>query len=397
MTTWNYIQKVGFVYLIPFLFYLLDPFGKGYLFGYILLLALLLNSKKLIPLLDRDFVFLSLFSGIYAIFYAHYGQSGIQLIFIYAFFPGFFYLFGKYLVLPSLSTSQLVFLFFIIGFVFSFSALISVLINLKEGGFVQVGREIRMLGTGKPMKATLMAGYLTFNMCLPIIYLIKQRKIPLVLQLTAAVIFIATLLSVFRLGSRTQLVITILTIVISLLFVIPRQTIKANTRLFSFLILIVGFVLKFVPLNLNADYFSVLGSRLLESNNTGSAGGRTELWIQALQNLFTHPLGWQGSHVRFAHNLWLDVARYAGLIPFFLLLIFTVRSLRNTYKAVRKAQGELLLNTTMLIFTLASMLIFFVEPIMEGLFYLFTVYCVFQGMINAYLGNPISHQQNLTP
>jgi O-antigen ligase len=301
------------------------------------------------------------------------------------FFPGFFYLFGKYLAVPNLSTSKLVLLFFGIGFVFSFSALISVLLDLRTGGFVQLSREIPMVWNGEPKKATLMSSYLTFNMCLPIIYLIKQRKIPLVLQVLAGGVFIASLLSVFRLGSRTQLVIAVLAIIISLFFVLPRQTVKANTRLFFFLLLVGAFILKFVPLNLNADYFSVLGSRLQESNNTGSAGGRTTLWAQALENLFVYPLGWQGQNVRYVHNLWLDVARYAGLIPFILLLIFTLRSLRNTYKAVRNNKSVLLLNTTMIIFTMASLLIFFVEPIMEGLFFLFTVYCLFQGIINGYL------------
>jgi len=381
----KYLRQIGFIYLIPFAFYLIDPFGKGFLFGYVLILVLLLNGKRLVPYLDSDFVFLSLFAISYALFYALDRSSGVQLIFIYAFFPGFFYLFGKYLAVPNLSTSKLVLLFFGIGFVFSFSALISVLLDLRTGGFVQLSREIPMVWNGEPKKATLMSAYLTFNMCLPIIYLIKQRKIPLVLQVLAGGVFVASLLSVFRLGSRTQLVITVLAIIISFLFVVPRQTIKANTKLFFFMILVVAFVLKFVPLNLDADYFSVLGSRLQESKNTSSAGGRTELWLQALENLFSHPLGWRGSHVRFAHNLWLDVARFAGVIPFFLLLIFTGRSLRNTYKAIRKDPEKLFLNTTMLIFTLAAMLVFFVEPVMEGLFYLFTVYCLYQGIINQYL------------
>ncbi|WP_156950114.1 O-antigen ligase family protein [Maribacter antarcticus] len=385
MKMWNYLQKIGLIYIIPFVLYLINPYSMGFLFGYLLILSLLLNGKKLIHYLDRDFVFLSLFAITYALFYAMNQKSGIQLIFIYALFPGFFYLFGKYLVIDGMTTGHLVFLFFTIGFLFSLSPLISVVINLREGGFVQLNREVPLFWDGKETKATLMSAYLTFNMCLPIIYLIKERKIPWLMQSIVGVIFIISLLSVFRLGSRTQLVICFLSIVLSLLFIIPKQTVKANTKLFLFLLFITALILKFVPLNLNADYFSVLGSRLQESGNISSAGGRSALWLQGLENLFTHPLGWQGPNVRYAHNLWLDVARYAGIIPFGLLLIFTLGSLRNTLKAVRKAPKELLLNTTMLIFTMASMLIFFVEPVMEGLFFLFTVYCLFQGIINNYL------------
>ena len=341
-------------------------------------------------MLDWDFVFLSFFSISYALFYAVELKSGVQFIFIYALFPGFFYLLGKYLMVDGIRPRQIVVLLFSLGFIFSLSSLISVLINLREGGFAQLSREIPNFWNGKATKATLMAAYLTFNMTLPIIFLIRKPKTPILLQLIGGVIFIASLLSVFRLGSRTQLVICVLAIVLSLLFVIPRQSFKTNVQLFFFILLLSAIVLKFVPLNLDADYFSVLGSRLQNSDNTGSAGGRTSLWMNAIENLFVHPFGWQGPNVRYAHNLWLDVARYAGLVPFFLLIVFTLRSLKNTVEAVRKAPKELLLNNTIIVFTLSCMLIFFVEPIMEGLFFLFTVYCLFQGIINAYLKQPIS-------
>lgn len=388
MSITSYIKEIGIIYVIAFIFYLIDPYGKGFQFGYFLILIMILNGKKLIKYIDRDFIFLTLFALTYALFYSVYQESGIQYILIYSFFPSFFYIFGKFLVLKGLPTKHLVLLFFIIGFLFSCSSLISIIINIKDNGFAQMNREIPLFWNGKEMKATLMAAYLTFNMCLPIIYLNKQVRIGLFYKIIAAIIFIATLLSVFRLGSRTQLLICILSILTSLFFVIPKQTFKSNVKLLIFLFLIVALVLKFVPLNLNADYFSVLGSRLQDSGNTSSAGGRTELWYKAIENLLVHPLGWQGTNVRFAHNLWLDVARYAGLIPFILLIIFTSRSLKNTFYALRKKPNELLFNTVILIFTLSSMLIFFVEPIMEGLVFLFILFCLFQGMINQYLNEP---------
>jgi len=381
----TYVKQVGFAYIIAFIFYLIDPYSKGYLFGYILILALILNGKRLIRYLDRDFVFISFFSVSYALFYAFYLESGVQFIFIYALFPSFFYLLGKKLILPNMKSNQLVLIFFTIGFLFSFSALTSILMNLMEGGFAQLSRDIPLFWNGEEKKATLMAAYLTFNMCIPIIFLVKQKGVHLFLKLLAGIIFIASLLSVFRLGSRTLLLICIFAIILSLIYIVPKQNIKENTRLIFFLGLFIILIPQFIPLNLNADYLSVLGSRLQESNNTSSAGGRTTLWLQSLENLFKYPFGWQGEGVRYSHNLWLDVARYAGLIPFSLLLIFTIRSLRNTYKAARKNRSSLLLNTTMVIFSLSSILIFFVEPIMEGLFFLFTIFCIFQGMINAYL------------
>ena len=384
----TFIRQIGLVYIIPFIIYLINPFNKGFLFGYLLTLALILKGKKLIPYLDRDFIFLSLFAITYALFYAVYQESGIQFIFIYALFPSFFYLFGKYLVLPKMRPNHLVLLFFSIGILFSFSQLLSVILNLRQGGFSQIDRGIPYFWNGKISSATQVAAYFTFNMCLPIIFLVKRQGVPLLLNFLTGTFFIASLLSVFRVGSRTLLLICILAILASLLYVVPRQSRKVNLRLFLFLGLFLIILPQFINLNLNADYLSVLGTRLQESNNTSSAGGRTSLWLQSLENIFKYPMGWQGPGVRYSHNLWLDVARYAGLIPFFLLLMFTFRSIRNTYKAVRKTPQSLLLNTTIITFSLSSILVFFVEPIMEGLFFLFTVFCVFQGMINAYLKMP---------
>ncbi len=68
----NYTKLVGFTYIIPFVIYLIDPYSKGYLFGYILTLAMIYNSKKLITYIDRDFVFLNLFAISYSSLYMFY-------------------------------------------------------------------------------------------------------------------------------------------------------------------------------------------------------------------------------------------------------------------------------------------------------------------------------------
>ncbi|WP_437371995.1 O-antigen ligase family protein [Maribacter litoralis] len=199
--------------------------------------------------------------------------------------------------------------------------MISIIINLREGGFSQFTREIPLFWSGQGKKATLMAAYLTFNMCIPVIFPVKNKSISIYLKLLAGIIFIASLLSVFRLGSRTLLLICILAIIISLIYILPRQNIKENSKLFFALALFIIILPQFVPINLDAEYLSVLGSRLQESNNTSSAGGRTSLWLQSLEKLFEYPFGWQGVGIRYSHNLWLDVARYSGLIPFILLII----------------------------------------------------------------------------
>ena len=235
------------------------------------------------------------------------------------------------------------------------------------------------------MKATAMGAYLTYNMTIPGLLLNYQQKLGKVFILSAITLFILTLLSVFRLGSRTQLLISVISILISLFFIIPNQPIRKNFKLIGTLIFLISGFLIFFPIDLDADYFSVLGSRLQESQNASSAGGRTDRWIKSLQHIISDPLGWEIEAFGFSHNMWLDVARYTGVISFILLIVLTIRFYGKIYKAIRLKKDALLINSQILLYSIASFLIFFVEPIMEGLFFLFVSFCMFQGMINAYI------------
>jgi hypothetical protein len=104
-----------------------------------------------------------------------------------------------------------------------------------------------------------------------------------------------------------------------------------------------------------------------------------------MENIFSKPFGWELEEFGFSHNLWLDVARFGGIIPFSLLLILTYRSVRIFIRTIKANNQSLLLNTVLICYLLALFLIFMVEPIMEGLFFLFSIYCLFTGMSKKHL------------
>lgn len=387
----KFIKAHGIVFTVLLAFFLINPYYLGFLGGYALIAMLLLNTSELKRLIDYDFFLLLLYSFSFAVVYSLTAPAGVQFIFIYLLFPAFFYLIGKKIFYKTDSFLEIFYTFFIISFLFSFSALTSVSINLIEGGFAQVDRTIPMFWNGKGVRATVMGAFLTYNMTIPGLLLNYQQKIGKFFMLFAGAVFFTTLLSVFRLGNRTQLVITSASILISLFFILTNQTTRNNFKLIATLtILIVGFLI-FFPINLDADYFSVLGSRLQDSKNAGSAGGRTELWIQSIEHIFTDPLGWEISSFGYSHNMWLDVARYTGVIPSILLVIISIRFYFKTFIAVRLKKSALIINSQIVIYSISSFLIFFVEPIMEGFFFLFVSFCMFQGIIHAYI------EENLTP
>ena len=380
----QYAKSVGWLVILPFFFFLLDPFEIGYIGGYFLFVVIFTRKIILQGELDFDFFILTLFSIIYGLFYTFQPDYSTQQVLFYLLFPQTFFLLGKYFVMKTRKISQLYILFFTVGLVFSLTPLISVGLNLIEGGFVQVKRTLPVFWSGKLRTATLMAAYMSFNMCIPTLLLVRQRKFNLFYRIAAGAIFVGSLLVVFRLGSRTQVVICIMSILIGLFYIVPKQGIKKNIQLFMGMGIVALLIYLYIPISLDAEYFSVLGNRLQEKGgNTESAGGRTALWEMGLNNLFKYPFGWTGT--RYAHNLWLDVAQVNGLMPFFALVIFTIRNIINTKKAVLRGKENLPFKSMILVYTLAANLLFFVEPVIQGVFYLFVVYCFYQGAISKFV------------
>ena len=383
----KYATNIGWVVMGLFLFFLLDIGNYGYIGGYLLFVIIYAKKEFILGNLDIDFLLIVIFSVIYSLFSILSPPFYIQNVLFFGLFPPLFYLLGKYFVQKTPSLKLLYQALLLVGFLYSFSALVSVLLNLLQGGFIQFDRSIAMFWGGNTRTATLMAAYLTFNMCIPAIVLTSKDRLTQVQKIVCLVIFVLSLLCVFRLGSRTQLVIFLITLLTSILFVVPKQSIGQNVRLAVTLMLTVGLIYLYVPLDLDSEYLSVLGDRL-QGNYAGSidsAGGRTEKWAKSLNNLFNKPLGWDVEEFGHSHNLWLDVARINGLLPLLFLLIFTFRTWANTKKAIDLNKGEISFNTLILSFTLAANLLFFVEPVTEGLFSIFLIYCFFQGAIKKYL------------
>ena len=134
--------------------------------------------------------------------------------------------------------------------------------------------------------------------------------------------------------------------------------------------------------NENADVIKFYADRLNDDEMAvGKAGGRTERWIGGLESIITDPFGWEFSRFGYAHNLWLDVARVAGVIPLTILLFFTVSSIKIWIKSLRILRNDLFLRSYVFIYFISIILLFNVEPIMEGMYLLFLLFCMFIGFL----------------
>lgn len=382
MSIKKYAIDLGFIVTFLLLGYLVNPFNLSFAFGY--LIVLIIGSKKsfLLASLDFNFFILLLFSILYALFYSFNPIGGIQYIFIYATAPPFFYLLGKYLI-KDLSYSKWVFnILVVIGFLFSFSYLASVLINFSEGGFSQLERSLPYFWTGDLVSATKMGAYFSLNMCIPALLIADQGKSKLMYRLFFGLIFILSLICVLRLGSRTQLGIMLVTTFITLIYIVPRQSFKNNIVLTTIIGILIAVIYKNVSFDLNADWLSTFAGRLDKgAGDIASGGGRTDRWIKSINYIFEKPLGWDLKEFGFAHNLWLDVLRVSGILPFIILIIFSIRFFVSAFKVSFSKTLNINVRLLVLLYTLTFIMIFMVEPILDGLFPLFALFCMFAGVI----------------
>lgn len=391
MTIKTFLAEIGYLIVALLVLHLVNPFDMAHIFGYLLLLACALYKKKeIVEKLDFDFLLLLMLGFTYSLFDFFGEHAGIQYLVIQAIFPAFLYILGKIIIIRELSQKNIIVLVIILIFTFSFTSLLSVISDLLKGGFTQTGRLIKNFWTGNGTKATQFANYLIYCMSLPPILIAIRKGYKWLHTVFFIIIYVLALLCVFRLGSRTGLFITIITSSMGLLILFSQQNFFESVKLVVVLLLIAIVVFNFFPINLESEYFSTLGHRLQSENTSSasSAGGRTELWVETLKNFYKYPLGgWDAR--RHAHNLWLDVAKVSGIIPFIFLITFNVRNIFNVIKTYKlnKTKYSIGINTMFTLFSISALTSFFVEPILEGAFFAFTFYCFFQGMLKSYLDN----------
>ena len=136
----------------------------------------------------------------------------------------------------------------------------------------------------------------------------------------------------------------------------------------------------------NSDIISLFQDR--NSYDAQTLGDRSTRWTDAIGKLFLYPFGWKDSSVGYyVHNMWLDVDRTAGLIPFVLLLTFSIKSFFNIIKTKIIDNS---LYFTMTLINIAFLASCFVEPVFEMHPTHAWMYMLFTGMQYRYCVNNTS-------
>ncbi|SFR48418.1 hypothetical protein SAMN04490243_2091 [Robiginitalea myxolifaciens] len=389
----SFFKGVGIFNILLISGLIINLFNYGFLLGYLLIPTMFLFRGQFASKnWDRTGMWLMLFCVVHALFYAVNPLKGIQYILVYAAIPVTMYFWGKYMVHILGTGKKLYLLLIMIGVVLASPALLSVLLNIAEGGFVQGDRNIPMFWSETKMNATGMAAYFIFTMCLPAILATSRDRIKISYKIVLAIIYVLSMVCVLRLGSRTQLGITVLAFLTALFYVLPRQNFKRNLALIMGIMVGIIVIANKVSFDLDANWLNSF-SRRIEKGGAGevaSGGGRTDRWAKSFEYMIKEPLGWDVTEFGHSHNLWLDVYRSGGVIVFVLLLYFTFRGFRDVWRAVRSNKEKIPINVIFVTYGLSFFLLFMVEPVIDGSFTKFALFCLFIGIVNKYksLQNP---------
>lgn len=375
-----------------FCFYL-NPFNFGFIFGYLTLLLLLFSGNLFLRSKNLNGVILLLFSITYGIFYAFDPELGTQFIFLYSIVPFVMFMAGANLVQNK--NHNITVIVFLLSLALSIPSLVSVFLDIYENGFIAINRDVPHIWTGEREPATNTAGKLIMNMCIPGLLLINwkifsQKKW---IGLGALILFILSITAIIRLGSRTHLVIIVFTLFTSIIYKIARKGIARNVFLVILIFIVLNVAFVYFNINTDSEFLSAYADRAdSRSHGVSSAGGRTWKWEKSAEYIFTKPMGWQLNDLGLSHNLWFDTARVSGTLGFILLIWFTLKISITAVKNIFKKYTDTVsfkLEGLLLVYIIAFNLLFFVEPIMEGYFNCFAMFCFLAGIQSGrfYSGN----------
>jgi hypothetical protein len=373
----------------------IDPFQKESPISFALFLYFI-TKESLLKSIDKLGLFLILFSISYAVMYSLNPNAFTSLIWVYAILPITFYGIGKYFSIKYRSYNVYYFLLLFLALGYSFIPAISIIFQIIKNGF-EGERELMLLTRDTVSSGPSLGDYFTMNMAvIGTIFVQSANKIENRIKLISLGAFIISLLCVLRVASRTQIGIALISLLVTISYSMLKQTFSKKIRLL--LIIAIPLVVLYFSISVDSPIFNILDQRNNSEESIMSAQGRSELWAISLNNIVKNPFGWEmpsSMDTKYSHNLWLDVDRIGGIMPFIFLSFFTILSIYLVTKTLKISPNHLYFNNTVLVLFIGFMTVFFVEPVIEGMFYLFLIFCLFIGILSGYVKTGLVYKNSL--
>lgn len=339
------------------------------LFSLVSFIALGLNKG-----FDRYAGLILLYSLSYGIIMSLKGGYDLSSCLLDVVVPCVFYLYGKYL-LKACKEESIISVIILIVIAFGASVYYFTIKGIIESGaLIMSVRSIQLFGNeGYELGATGIGSCVCMGFFgLASVFIVDSKKQKFIL----ATIFIFSLLTTVSMINRTGLFISVISLIITL-FVYFKGSMK---HLFWVLCCFVGIWVLISKLGwLDGDVLMAYQARELDEDaSIRSGGARTNRWLYALSMIPSSPFGWRDVQYNYIHNMWLDVAKNAGWIPFFFLVVLTIKEIRTMVNLLKIDRGSL--SCILLTLIICMLLDLMVEPITGGS--IFAMLCLWWGMQN---------------
>src|SRR5690606_26574299 len=120
----------------------------------------------------------------------------------------------------------------------------------------------------------IMGSYFTILMTLPAILIPRINKLSLLMRIILIIIYAVAMACILRIGSRTQISISFITLFVSLLYVISKQSLKRNLLLFILFSIGTLYIINTVSFDLDQGWLSAFANRMENSGDVTTGGGR---------------------------------------------------------------------------------------------------------------------------
>ncbi len=383
------------ILLLPTILYFLSM-DFMHLSNYLMLLfvalcLLVTNSNTIIYLKAEFFMLFFSFLSYFCIYHINNAITLYNLV-VYLFGPIAMYICGQLLINSNTNENNLIAYIYTIAAGLFTHGVLNIILFLRTGVDILTldGRSIQNIWGGY-CSATLQNTNFVMTIALLFFGLFISKSF-----LERITIFLCCLFSVYAsivTASRTILYLAIIVpcIVTVFFYFINRKEISKLTRLtvvISITIIICLLIYSSNIFNVQ-DWFNSTSLAQRTENGINNAVLRNSRWkysAMVWNSILDYPFG-NNPIKHFAHNMWLDAARLTGIIPFFFLVLYSILTIKTLIQFILCKQIGLKIKYIAFSIYVACTILFFIEPILEGIPYFFSLFCFINSMISKLLYN----------
>ena len=327
-----------------------------------------------IKVLNNSSLYAFLFGMSYSIFACLNDEiSDFSSFLLFLIPPFFFFVYGKSISNDLLKKNHLLDFYIITSLLFGIAVYSGVLLNIFGSGQIVNFRRELLVGNNENVDVT-SATLIGLNVSLGFAALPIACfcKINIIRRLFCVFLFLLSFMTTIHLINRTGLIVIFVTFLVVYFYKNRGNYLKFTFFIvLAILILVLSSKCGFI----DADIIDAYNQR---SDDLSSGGGRFYQWLDGAFKLFTDPLGYKlknsSQSLAYVHNLWLDVARTSGIVPFFFLSLITIRMIKQIIVVAREMNN----NSCILIAIFSAVILSVaVEPVMDGFpifLYVFLMY-----------------------